>query len=199
MLISLSTLDRFFSNLRHFKEKITPFRLNLIVCNSRFSRTGKTHAEVSAGTPFFFPFGENVNTEVYLDLIETKFIPWLKETVGEDFGKCWLQQDGARPHTSKKTIQKLKEIFGDQLISQNTDFKWPPRSPDLNTPDFFGWGYLKDNVYRNSPKTMTNLMENIENQVKLISLETLVKVSGNFEKRLQVCCELEGGYLETLV
>jgi len=110
-----------------------------------------------------------------------------------------MQQDGARPHTSKKSIQKLKEIFGTQLISQNTEFAWPPRSPDLSIPNFFGWGYLKDNVYRNSLQKMPDLIENIQNQVKMISSETLVRVSANFEKRLQVCCDLNGGYLETLV
>jgi hypothetical protein len=30
-------------------------------------------------------------------------------------------------------------------------------SPDLNPPDFYLWGYLKDNVYENNPQTIGEL------------------------------------------
>jgi hypothetical protein len=31
---------------------------------------------------------------------------------------------------------------------------WPPRSPDLTLPDFFLWGFLKERVYSNNPRSM---------------------------------------------
>jgi hypothetical protein len=40
----------------------------------------------------------------------------------------------------------LSEFFGGHIISQNL---WPPWSPDLSLPDFYLWGILKENVYKN--------------------------------------------------
>ena len=35
--------------------------------------------------------------------------------------------------------------------------KWSPHSPDLNTLDFYLWGYLKDRVYKHNPQTIPDL------------------------------------------
>jgi len=39
-----------------------------------------------------------------------------------------------------------------------TDFSRPPYSPDLNPPDYFLWGYLKERIYNNNLKTLEALM-----------------------------------------
>jgi hypothetical protein len=43
-----------------------------------------------------------------------------------------------------------------------------PRSSDLNPCDFF-WGYLKSEVYNSLPKTLDELKENAEREIKKIS------------------------------
>ena len=53
-------------------------------------------------------------------------------------------QDGAAPHTAKKTKEVLKKQFSD-VIGLGFQSNWPSHSPDL-TP-FFLWGYLKEKVY----------------------------------------------------
>jgi len=35
--------------------------------------------------------------------------------------------------------------------------EWAPHSPDLNPPDFYLWGFLKDNVYQGNPQTIEEL------------------------------------------
>jgi hypothetical protein len=42
-----------------------------------------------------------------------------------------LQQDNARPQTAKKTLQKIKELEGIELLSQ------PNFSPDLEPSDYY--------------------------------------------------------------
>ena len=54
-------------------------------------------------------------------------------------------------------MQLLTAMFQDQKISQNSDFEWPPRSPDLTAPDLCLWGYLKDKVYVNQPRIIQEL------------------------------------------
>ncbi|KAJ4450786.1 hypothetical protein ANN_02216 [Periplaneta americana] len=54
-------------------------------------------------------------------------------------------------------------FFDDRIISRNL---WPPRSPDLTTPDFFLWGYLKDRVYATRPQTLDDLKHNITQEIQ---------------------------------
>ena len=58
-----------------------------------------------------------------------------------------------------------------------------PRSPDLNTCDFYLWGYLKSKVYNTLPKNLDELKSNIEREIKSITRDDLKRVFLNFEKR----------------
>ena len=40
-------------------------------------------------------------------------------------------------------MDMLREIFGERIISKNSDFPWPPRSPDITAPGFFFMGIFK--------------------------------------------------------
>ena len=66
--------------------------------------------------------------------------------------RMWFQQDGATCHTAKQTMKLLSQIFGNRIMSRGSAFGWPPRSPDLTSPDFFLRGYLKDSVYINNKR-----------------------------------------------
>ena len=63
--------------------------------------------------------------------------------------EMWLQQDRAQAHTAGVTIEILKTVFPNRLISRFGDVPWAPRSPDLTPLHFFFWRYLKGNVYIN--------------------------------------------------
>ena len=56
----------------------------------------------------------------------------------------WFQQDGAPPHTAKRSLEFLEEHFPDRHISLKSAVEWAPHSPDLSPLDFFLWGFLKD-------------------------------------------------------
>jgi hypothetical protein len=92
--------------------------------------------------PIFF--SETITAERYQELI-MNLISLLK--VYEQV--FWFQQDGA--HATNSTVQVFSEFFGGRIISRNL---WPPRSPDLSPPDFYLWGFLKENVYKNNPQTL---------------------------------------------
>lgn len=139
--------------------------------------------------PIFF--SETITAERYQEII-MQFVAMLH--VDERY--CWLQQDGATSHTANSTIQFLHDFFDDRIISRGL---WPPRSPDLSPPDFYLWGFLKDNVYNNNPHTLDELRRNIEDCISNITTATLKKVACNVRKRVDACIANHGGQFQHLL
>ena len=48
----------------------------------------------------------------------------------EDIGNIWFQQDGTKGHTAEATLDALRTVFEDRIISRRADVVWPPRSCD---------------------------------------------------------------------
>lgn len=90
----------------------------------------------------------------------------------------------------------LREFFGERIISKGL---WPPRSPDLTSPDFFLWGYLKGRVYKNRPQTLDELKMNIATEIENISVNILNKVAANMVKRVRACVTEQGSHFEHLL
>jgi hypothetical protein len=110
-----------------------------------------------------------------------------------DERNCWFQQNGATAYTGNLTMQMLSEFFGSRIISQNL---WPPRSPDLSPPDFCLLGDLKENVYKNNPRTLEELKQNNELCISNVTSETLHRVTSNMRKRVNACIAERGGHFQ---
>jgi hypothetical protein len=82
-------------------------------------------------------------------------------------------------HTENSTMQMLSEFFGGHIISRNL---WLPRSLDLSPPNFYLWGFLKENVYKNNLHTLEELKQNTELCISNITAETLHQVASNLRK-----------------
>ena len=113
--------------------------------------------------------------------------------LGFDLDVQYFQQDEATPHTARETLSMLQEFFGDRTISRGI---WPPRSPDLTPPDYFLWGYLKEQCYSTNPKNLEELQQNIRAGFSKIDDGMLQNVFRNFEKRLEICSENQGNHVE---
>jgi hypothetical protein len=60
-----------------------------------------------------------------------------------------LQLDGAPPYFALHMRDYLNETFPGWWIGRGSEaspapFAWPPRSPDLTTPDNVLWGFIKE-------------------------------------------------------
>jgi hypothetical protein len=91
-----------------------------------------------------------VNSKRYCSILDD-FIGLLEE---HEISYSLFQQNGATAHRADNSMKFLTEIFGERVISRNV---WPPRSPDLTPPDFYLWGAAKSAVYRDRPRTLTEL------------------------------------------
>ena len=149
--------------------------------------------------PFWFE-DENgravtINKERYIEVLGM-FWTALGRRRGVSRAAHWFKQDGATPHTANDSLAWLQQRFPGRLISRRCDPEWSPHSPDLNPPDFYLWGYLKDNVYTENPQTIPDLKEAISATVRAIPKEESVRVIENFARRIQVCLQRRGAHLE---
>ena len=44
----------------------------------------------------------------------------------EDIGSIWFQQNDATCHTAEATLDVLRFVFEDRIISRRADVLWPP-------------------------------------------------------------------------
>jgi hypothetical protein len=87
-------------------------------------------------------------------------------------------------------------MFPARVISRRGNIEWPARSPDLNTCDFFLWGYLKSKVYEKKPRTTEDLKQNIRKEVAAVPPTMLQRVMQNFQIRLLgECVDNNGRHL----
>ena len=105
--------------------------------------------------------------ERYVEVLD-KFWDELQSLYPAKMGYFWFQQDGASPHTSHFYRNWLKEYFGKGVISRFAEVEWASHSPDLSTPDFYLWGYLKSKVYANKPRTISELKLAIRDEIKYV-------------------------------
>lgn len=150
--------------------------------------------------PYFFKDedGANVtvNGERYRDMVEGWFLP---NVATQDLEHYWFQQDGATCHTSRQTIDLLKETFGDRVISKNARVDWPPRSCDLTPLDYFLWGHVKALVYADKPQTIEHLEANILREINGIRPEVLERVVQNWVDRMGHVKRSRGGHMHEII
>ena len=143
-------------------------------------------------------FDVNVCRHAYLEFLRDH-LPGLLENVDlATRQRMWLQQDGALPHFALIEREFLNLNFNKRWIGRGGPFEWPPCSPDLPSPDFFLWGYIKNVVFAQRPTTREDLMERIRRACAAISQEILLKTVDGFES-LRLCLQVNGEHIEQLL
>ncbi|KOC61852.1 hypothetical protein WH47_06275 [Habropoda laboriosa] len=80
----------------------------------------------------------------------------------------WFQQDRCPAHSARNVTEFLNRKFGDRWIGRSGSNKWPARSLDLTPLDFYLWGKLKAEVYREKPTTKLDMQERIRRACSVI-------------------------------
>ena len=86
------------------------------------------------------------------------------------------------PYFSNRTLQYFRHNFPwDRLILRKTDNPCPSYSQDLNPPDYFLRGYLKEGVCENNLQTREDI---IRKEITRIPQKMLNRVVDNFNIRV---------------
>ena len=102
----------------------------------------------------------------------------------EDIGNIWFQQDGAMCHLTEATLNVLRHVFKDRVISRRADVVWPPLSCDLTPLDYYLWSAVKDEFSADKPETIEALKNNIRKEIGEIQLHTIDNVLKNWTDRI---------------
>lgn len=147
--------------------------------------------------PYFF---DHCLTAVrYLEFLQND-LPILLEAIHLRRNMLWFQQDGAPAHNSRIVQEHLNEHFEGRWMGTRGPVQWPPRSPDLTPLDFFLWGTIKNIVYESPSNDIDGLKQKIVDACESLRGNILQKVTTNeVRKRLTLCAEKGGGYVEHLI
>ena len=66
-------------------------------------------------------------------------------------------------YTAEATLDVLRPVFEDRIISRRADVLWPLRSCDLTPLDYYLWGAVKYKCY--AGKTIDALKDNIRDAI----------------------------------
>ena len=107
---------------------------------------------------------------------------------------CW-QQDGAKAHTARRTIQWL-----DENCHENSPDLWPAKSPDLNVMDYCIWSLLLSEVQRNRTEiqNIDDLKTCLVASWDAIPVDTVKRAANSWIGRLKKCFDVDGGHFEYL-
>jgi hypothetical protein len=111
----------------------------------------------------------------------------------------WLQHDGAPPRYSCEVSQWVSENYPGRGCA--APISWPTRSPDLNSLDFFLWGYLKTTICASAFDTREELWPRIRQfgtEIKNTP-EIFQRVRVYFSSRVELCVREHGGHFEHLL
>ena len=97
----------------------------------------------------------------------------------ENIGNIWFQQDGATCHTAEATLDVLRPVFEEHIISRKADVVWPPRSCDVPPLGYYLQGAVKDKCYADKPETIEASKDNIREAIGEIQLHTIDNVLKN--------------------
>lgn len=150
--------------------------------------------------PYFFD--GNVDGLNCLQLLRDHLPELLEEVDLNTRSRMWLQLDGAAPHYALIVRVFLNENYRNRWIGRtgrrDLGVRWPPRSPDLTSPDFYLWGYLKNVVFERPVIDRQDTMDRIRTACRSIPREVLLRTIGEFERRIQLCIQQNGGVFEHL-
>ena len=110
-----------------------------------------------------------------------------------------LQHDGAPPHYTLCSRQVMNEIFDEKWIGRGDPVAWPPRSPDLISPDCVLWGFVKERIMSVAPTTPDDMKKRIRRACTEITPQMLAEVRRSLHQRNNKCLRVEGQHFEHLL
>ena len=137
---------------------------------------------------------KTINQEIYRQEMCPQMFLDIERIMG---GEHWIwQQDGARPHTARASIEWLRENTPEFI----TPDEWPAKSPDLNVMDYSIWSIILSHLQsqRSEIDTVEILKEKLIVAWNSVSLDVIRNCTASWMGRLEKCVRADGKHFEHL-
>ena len=156
---------------------------------------GKTHLRFIEGQQEI-PVSRRKKKTVTKEIYTEEMLPAMfSDIIRMRQNRAWcLQQDGAKAHTSRQSVEWLERDTFD-LISPA---QWPAKSPDLNGLDYCVWSILLERTQKNRGviKSIEDLKTILTTAWNSIPQETLQNATKSWLNRLNQCIQARGSHFE---
>jgi len=104
------------------------------------------------------------------------------------------------PYCRPSSVREFLNQHFRTWIGKHGTIDWPARSPDLTPLDYFLWGTLKDEVYKNRSNNEEDLKIKIREKINRINQTDAVrKAIDRLEILYTSCIAVEGNHIEHLL
>lgn len=143
-------------------------------------------------------FEETLNARRYLNFLNHEMLNYFTNVPLNELQNLWWQQR-CPLHNAHIVATRLHTLFPNKWIGTRGVIAWPARSPDLNPLDFFLWGALKNNIYRNNFEHVDDLKNCLTQALRDIPRRTIYRAINNTKRRLTRCINEQGFLFEHLL
>ncbi|PRD30640.1 UNVERIFIED_CONTAM: hypothetical protein NCL1_25804 [Trichonephila clavipes] len=122
-------------------------------------------------------------SESYMEILSRPLADFLEDEVSlRDLSRMCGTSMMVLPHTNLRN-----HTFDTRILGYGGQQEWPPRSPDLNPPDFFLCGFLKIKVYERESASKSVLLNRISMACRSVTPTMLQKLLVEFLTRVRYC------------
>ena len=101
-------------------------------------------------------------------------------------------------HTVEATLDVLRPVLEDRIISRRAAVFWPPRSCDFTPLDYYLWDAVEDKCYADKPETIDALKDNIREAIGE-QLHTIDDVLKNWTDRVDYSMASRASHLKEII
>lgn len=112
------------------------------------------------------------------------------------YRKFFFHHDKSTCHTAAYTKAYMDQMTSEHGIRFIQKEDIPIKGPDVSPMDFFGFGYLKQEVKKTRVRTLNGLWKKCQSIWDNISPETCAKVFQSWKKRCRLVAKRHGAHIE---
>jgi [histone H3]-lysine36 N-dimethyltransferase SETMAR len=144
------------------------------------------------------PKNVKVNAEYYINSV---LRPLLEREVPKlyapnELAKVVVHHDQAASHTAKKTTMYANDLKGRTGITILSKEEIPVKSPDISPLDFFGFGYLKRQLFKHRPTTQNGVWKVLKREWSKIDQALIDRTFESWKRRLRLVVQKSGHHIE---
>jgi hypothetical protein len=145
------------------------------------------------------PAKVKVNSSWYITyVLQPLFDKYLPELYGKDLKNVFFHHDAASSHTSLETKRYLESVKAKHGINFISNCDIPIKGPDIAILDFFGFSYLKNQLFHRRPRTIEGFWKVCQQEWNNIDISIIEKAFCSWKRRLRMVSRVHGAHIENI-